>query len=411
LSFKPLFSRSLSADPERLHFAAHSHHLWPDASFEGQVEAWNDAARLADRKWDRVMDEVWPEAQAHVARELGTGASDSVVFSSNTHDFLIRLVTAAPRRNGAPLRVLTSDGEFHSVRRQFARWKEEGSIALERVATEPFDSFSARFLAAAGSGEHDLTLVSHILFGSGRTFDLVNELALLGRPDGPWVVIDGYHAFMAIPLPLGGGEEPRCAEGVGASDRPIRQPPPAKGSGSTAFYLGGGYKYAMAGEGCAFLHAPGGFGPRPPVTGWFAEFEDLSLPPGSVGYAKDASRFLGATFDPSGLYRFNAVQRMLQENDLTTARISAFVAELQQQLLGTIQNTPLTEAELLNPLDGAAHARFLAFRSPNAQRWYAELNAQNCITDVRADVLRIGFGVYQDEEDVDRLIQLLGSLS
>jgi len=55
LSFKGLFSRSLSADPGRLHFAAHSHHLWPDASFDGQAQAWTDAARLADRKWDKVM--------------------------------------------------------------------------------------------------------------------------------------------------------------------------------------------------------------------------------------------------------------------------------------------------------------------------------------------------------------------
>ena len=73
VSFKHLFSRALDAAPERLHVAAHSHHLWPDASFAGQVEAWDDAARLADHKWDRVMGEVWPEAQAHVAGELGTG--------------------------------------------------------------------------------------------------------------------------------------------------------------------------------------------------------------------------------------------------------------------------------------------------------------------------------------------------
>ena len=43
LSFKPLFAKSLGAAPGRLHFAAHSHHLWPDASFEGQVECWEDA--------------------------------------------------------------------------------------------------------------------------------------------------------------------------------------------------------------------------------------------------------------------------------------------------------------------------------------------------------------------------------
>src|SRR4051794_39683999 len=135
LSFKHLFSRSLSADPERLHFAAHSHHLWPDASFEGHMQAWQDAAKLADRKWDKVMGEVWPEAQAHVASELGSGDPDSIVFAPNTHDLLVRLVSAAPRANGQ-LRVLTSDGEFHSVRRQLARWEEEGWLDVERIAAE-----------------------------------------------------------------------------------------------------------------------------------------------------------------------------------------------------------------------------------------------------------------------------------
>ena len=119
MSFKPLFSRSLSADPDRLHFAAHSHHLWPDASFEGQVEAWNDAARLADRKWIKVMDEVWPEAQGHVARELGTGQPNAIVFAPNTHELLVRLFAAAS--SSWPIRVLTSDAEFHSARRQLAR--------------------------------------------------------------------------------------------------------------------------------------------------------------------------------------------------------------------------------------------------------------------------------------------------
>ena len=386
MSFKALFSRSLSANPERLHFASHSHHPWPDASFDGQAEAWNDAARLADDKWDKVMGEVWPEAQAHVAAELGTDAPDAIVFSSNTHDFLLRLTAACPRHDPAQLRILTTDGEFHSARRQFARWAEEGWVTLDLVAAEPFDTFGARFLAAAEHGGHDLIMVSQVLFGSGRVFEPIADLAELSRPAGPWVVIDGYHAFMALDRPFGEG--------------------PAR----NAFYLGGGYKYAMAGEGCAFLHAPPGFGQRPPITGWFAEFEDLSLPPGSVGYAKDARRFLGATFDPSALYRFNAIRRMLRDNGFTTARISAHVAALQEKFVGGLAGTVLAEAELLNPLGDGPHGRFLAFRSPDAQDHYAALSARNCLTDVRGNVLRVGFGLYQDDADVDRLLGLLSQI-
>jgi len=381
LSFKPLFARSLGADPERLHMAAHSHHLWPDASFEGQVECWEDAVRLADRKWDRIMDEVWPEAQAHVATELGTAGPDAVVFAPNTHELLVRLFAAASSK--WPIRVLTSDGEFHSARRQFARWEEAGAAVVERVPTEPFDSFSDRFLGAARSGSHDFIFVSQVLFGSGRRFDLIDNLAALGRPEGPWVVIDGYHAFMAIETPF--------------SDL----------AASSSFYVGGGYKYAMSGEGCAFLHAPPGFGDRPPITGWFAEFEDLTLPPGSVGYRKDAMRFMGATFDPSGLYRFNAVRQMLWENGLTTARISAHVARLQEHLETALEGTKFGEAERLNrPGD----ARFLAFRTSDAQRWSAELQARNCITDVRGDVLRVGLALYHDEEDIEAFASMAAEL-
>jgi len=386
LSFKPLFSKSLSAAPDRLHFAAHSHHLWPDASFEGQVECWEDAARLADNKWDRVMGEVWPEAQAHVAAELGTGDPSAIVFASNTHDFLVRLQAACPRGGTGPLKVLMSDGEFHSARRQMARWAESGEIELTKVAAEPFDDFSDRFLATASCGNYDLILVSQLLFNSGRSFDRVAELAALARPEGPWVVIDAYHSFMAVPAPLD-------AE-VAAS----------------AFVLGGGYKYAMAGEGMGFMHCPPGFGPRPPLTGWFAEFDDLTLPPGMVGYSSDAMRFMGATFDPSALYRFNAIQRTLRENGITTDRVAGQVAGLQSRLLDLIGGTSLGDAELLNPLDGKDHARFLAFRTASAQQWCADLMAKGCVTDVRGDVLRIGFGLYHDDEDVDAFAALAAGL-
>ncbi len=366
--------------------AAHSHHLWPDASFAGQIECWQDAARLADAKWDRVMGEVWPEAQRHVAEELGTGRPDAIVFAANTHDFLIRVAAACPRRPGRPLRILTTDGEFHSARRQFARWVESGEIDQTIIAAEPFDSLAERFLQAAQAGEHDLILVSQLLFGTGQVFAAVAELADLADPNGPWVVIDGYHSFMALETPL--------------------PAPLAK----RVFFLAGGYKYAMAGEGIGLMHCAPGFGPRPPITGWYAEFEDLSLPPEQVGYAPDAMRFMGATFDPSALYRWNAIRGMLADEGLTTAAINARVAQLQSQLIAAIKTSPLSEAELLNPLTGGPHARFLAFRHPQAAAWQQALKERNCITDVRGNVLRVGLGLYHDEADVAAFARLAEQL-
>lgn len=370
---KDLFSKALSV-PGRLHMAAHSHHLWPDATLAAQLEAWEDAAILADHKWDKALGQVYPAAQGLVARELNLPSPDSVAFAPNTHTLLTGLVSAIGRR---PVRILSTDGEFHSFRRQARRWAETGEADLTLVEAEGPD-FAERFLAAARGGAHDLIFVSHVFFKTGQVFDRVWALAALARPEGPWVVVDGYHGFRAVPTDLGP-----------VADR--------------IFYLAGGYKYAMAGEGAAFLHAPPGFGPRPVLTGWYAEFGDLEGPPGGVGYARDAGRFLGATFDPSGLYRFVAAGRMLEAEGLTTVAIAGHVDGLQRALLARIaagQAGPLREATLLNPPGRGAQARFLAFRHPKAQAWKSALAERGVVVDVRDDVLRVGLSIYHDEADV-----------
>ncbi len=383
---KDLFSRALAAAPGRLHFAAHSHHLWPDAGFEGQVRAWEDAVRHADRKWEHVFGEVIPEAQGHVARELALPDPSSLTFSSNTHDFLLRLFSGIETK---PVRILSTDGEFHSFRRQAQRWEEAGQAVVERVPLDPFDTFEARFLQAARAGGHDWIVVSQVFFRTGRAFESLEALAEVARPDGPWVLIDGYHGFMARPTDLSA-----------VADR--------------VFYTAGVYKYAMSGEGGCFLHAPDGFCPRPVVTGWFAEFGDLAGPPGGVGYRTDGGRFWGATFDVSALYRFNAARRALDQAGLKTAAISAHATALAakfQQAVRDGRAGPPAQAEMLNPVEGdAPRARFLALRHSRAPQWQAALMAANVVTDVRDDVIRFGFGLYQDEADVDGLIAACAAL-
>ncbi|OJU53161.1 MAG: class V aminotransferase, partial [Brevundimonas sp. 67-6] len=355
--------------------------------FDGQVQAWAEANRFADRKWDLVFGEVIPEAQAHVAKELGLPSPDSLIFAPNTHEILLRIVSAVDK---APVRILATDGEFHSFRRQSERWEEAGQAVVTRVPLAPFETFADRFVAAARAGGHDLIFVSQVFFRTGGLFERIAELAELADPAGPWVVVDGYHGFMATPTDLSA-----------VADK--------------IFYLAGGYKYAMAGEGACFLHAPPGFGPRPVVTGWFAEFGHLEGPPGGVQYRTDGGRFWGATFDASALYRFNAVRRMLDQHGLTTATIAEHARGLQARFQTAIQSDEagaLARAEILNPVEGtASRARFLALRHADAPRWKAALQEMNVIADVRDDVIRFGFSLYQSEDDVEKLIHACARLS
>lgn len=382
MTYKTLFSRALSLDPERLHFAAHSHHLWPDASFDGQVRAWAEANQFADRKWDLIFGEVVPEAQGHVAKELKLPSPDTVVFAPNTHELLLRIVSGQERK---PVRILSTDGEFHSFRRQGERWEEAGEAVITRIPLHPFETFDDRFVEAARGGSFDLIVISQVFFRTGQTFARIADLAALADPAGPWVVVDGYHGFMAAPTDLSA-----------VADR--------------IFYVAGGYKYAMSGEGVCFLHAPPGFCPRPVITGWFAEFGDLEGPPGGVQYRTDGGRFWGATFDASALYRFNGVRRMLDEAGLTTADVAVHARGLMQgfqSAVGAGDAGRPQDAELLNPItDETIRARFLAFRHKDAQAWRKRLLDADVVTDVRDDVIRFGFGLYQDEADVRRLIEI-----
>ena len=359
--------------------AAHSHHLWPDASFDGQMQAFEDAARLADDKWDHIFGEVYPAAQRHVAKALNLPQSETIVFAPNTHDLIVTLFSAL---GADPIRVLTTDGEFHSMTRQRQRWEESSRVVSDIIPVHPTETFDARFLTAAKENDYDIIFTSQVFFNSGHVFGSVSELAQIAKPEGPWVVVDGYHGFMAVPTDLSA-----------VADK--------------IFYLSGGYKYAMSGEGVCFMHAPPGFAPRPEITGWYAAFGDLVAPPkGGVGYTQDAGRFFGATFDPSGLYRFNAVRQMLAEQELNTAKISGYVGRLQSQLAMAIKSGmagKLKDAHLLNDVTATKSARFLALEHDSAQEWKSKLHAHNIITDVRGNVLRIGLGLYHDDDDIERL--------
>ena len=377
MNLKHGFSRFLSAEPDRLHFAAHSHHPWPDVSFDAQLQVWLDAATWMDDKWDHIFGTVIPTTKALIAKHLGLENGESLAFAPNTHDFIVRIFSTFE----PPVRVLTSDSEFHSFARQSRRWEEEGLAIVDRVPTAPFESFSERFTREARSGVHDLIFVSEVFFNSGFVVtDLERIVSSVSQPN-TLVVVDSYHSFMARPTNHGA-----------IQDR--------------SFILAGGYKYAMSGEGVCFLHSPAGFAPRPVDTGWYAGFGQLESGVSDlVPYSEDGTRFSGATFDPSGVYRMQSVLSWLEAEGASPAVISAHVKGLQKQFLeGGV------EPGLLVPGQEFEVGNFLTFETPRAAAVYRILHDRRVITDMRGNRLRIGFGIYQDESDVERFLSILGQV-
>ncbi len=385
-SHKAHYRRFLDANAGRLHFAAHSHHLWPDVTRQAVLDCWDDAARLVDRKWDRIFGEVVPKAQGHVARVLDLSRPEQIAFAPNTHELVVRLLSCLLDRS--PLRILTTDAEFMSFARQSARLEELAQVRVTRIATEPFATFEARFRAAA-AGEWDLVYVSQVFYNSGFGIaDLPGLVSAVRNPE-TLVVVDGYHGFLAVPTSL------RSLE-----DR--------------AFYLAGGYKYAMSGEGACFLHVPAGCRLRPVDTGWYASFGRLAQGPArGVGYSDDGFRFWGATFDPTALYRFNAVMDWLAGLGVGVGEIHAHVRALQERFLTALERNPVARLpleSLVTPRTGAERGSFLTFRLAQADELGRRLGEGGVVVDWRGDRLRFGFGLYHDLDDVDELLRHLARL-
>lgn len=380
MSYKQYYQRFLQANPKVQHFACHSHHYWPDVTRAATLAYWDDSARLVDDKWDLVFGEKVPKVQRQIAGLLQLKESAQLVFAPNTHELLFRLLSCFDWSK--PLKILTTDSEFHSFSRQIRRLAELPQVELVQVPAEPFASFNHRFAAAATELQPELIFFSQVFFNSGVAVpELTSLVRQLQQVCQAQIAIDGYHAFMAIPTDLSALE-------------------------GEIFYLAGSYKYAQGGEGCCFMLVPADNGLRPLYTGWFAEFGALSgAKTGTVQYSQDGYQFAGATMDFTALYRLEAVLDLYQTEGMTIAAVHQHVQQLQQAFLTELarqQHPHLHQANLLQH-DLSQHGHFLTFRLADAATvagLASFLKQQGIHTDYRADRLRFGFAPYLDSSDI-----------
>ncbi len=367
---------------ERLLLTGHSHQAWPDVGLEAQLAAWIDAARYVDDKWERAFEEA-ERVRAGFGRLLGD-AGGGIALGANTHELVVRLLSALPLR--ARPRLVTTDGEFHTIRRQLDRLAEEG-LDVVRVPEEPLSTVAER-LAAAVDDRTAMVLVSAVFFDTGRIARGLSVVAERCRRHGASLLVDAYHALNVVPVSL---------EDEGLSD---------------AFVVGGGYKYCQLGEGNCFLRIPRDTELRPVVTGWFSEFTALAdaQRPDCVAYGQGADRFAGATYDPTSHYRAAAVFDFFRDLGLTAAVLRA-VSQHQIRLLATAFDDLDLDPGVITRDRGAGLdelAGFLALRSPIAGELVRRLRTRGMLTDARGDVLRLGPAPYLSDRQLRDAIALVG---
>lgn len=370
---------------ERLLLTGHSHQAWPDCGFEGQARAWEDAAELVDEKWPRAF-EVAERVRAGYARLLDD-PDGHYALASSTHDFLVRFLSALPLRERP--RIVTTDGEYYSMRRQLDRLEEEG-VEVVRVPSDPPGDVAARLVEALDD-RTAAVMVSSVFFLSARIVPGLGAVMEPCRKVGAELFIDAYHALNVLPFSL-------RAEGL-----------------QGAYVTGAGYKYCQLGEGNAFLRTPPDCALRPVATGWFAEFEgkEERKTDHRVRYAGGSNRFAGATYDPTSHYRAAAVLDFFEEQQLTPGFLRA-VSRHQVGLLARLfDELDLDPADVSRDrsvsLEGIGG--FLALRSPRAGDLQRELAVAGVLTDSRGEVLRLGPAPYLCDDQLVEAMGILGSVA
>jgi kynureninase len=358
---------------ERLLLTGHSHQAWPDVGREGVAEAWDDAARLTDEKWERALEKA--ERVRDGFRLLLGESSGEIALDQNTFGLILRFLSALDVRRRP--RLVTTDGEFHTLRRLMARLAEEELLDVAVVPARPAETLAER-LAAEADSRTSAVLVSAVLFEDSRIVPKLDELARACAETGVELVVDVYHALGALPYRL---VEQRL---------------------ESAWVVGGGYKYLQLGEGNCFLRLPPQADElRPAFTGWYAEFAELAAPhePGTVEYPSGGMRFAGATYDPTSHYRAARVFAFFQEQGLTPQ---------------ALRESYLRQTSLLAQIVGADESRdqfggFIALEVPGAEDVSRRLAEEGVMTDARGRYLRLGPAPYLTDaqlEDAGRRVQL-----
>jgi kynureninase len=361
---------------ERLLLTGHSHQAWPDVAREGVAEAWDDAALHVDEKWERAFEKA-----ERVRGGFGLWLAEpgaEIALDQNTFGLVLRFLSALDLRRRP--RLVTTDGEFHTLRRLMGRLAEEELLEVAVVPARPAETLAER-LATEANERTAAVLVSAVLFEDSRIVPSLGGLATACEMLGAQLLVDVYHALGVMPFPL--------------ADQGLE----------SAWVVGGGYKYLQLGEGNCFLRLPPQADDlRPVFTGWFSEFAELAAEkvPGAVEYPKGGMRFAGATYDPTSHYRAARVFDFFDERGLTPEVLRENYLRqttLLAQLLG--------EQDTLREQFGG----FLALEVANGDELSRRLAEQGVMTDSRGRYLRLGPAPYLSDDQLDAAVQALRSLA
>jgi len=371
---------------DRILLTGHSHQAWPDCAFNGMKRYWIDSSEFVDNKWEFAFKKA-DRVRSGFAKLTGTN-SEEIVLGQNTHELLLRLLSSIDLVNRP--KIITTDSEFHTARRQFDKLAEIRLIELIKLNAEPVESLSER-ISKIVDEKTSVVMVSKVFFNNANILENIEIIYKQCNLHGAYLILDVYHALNAIPFSV------------------INEFIP------NAFLIGGGYKYCQLGEGNCFLRIPPDCKLKPAITGWFSEFTALAdkTKKYSVIYGEGHWAFAGSTYDPVSHYRACEVFDFFEEHNLIPEFLRQ-VSRIQIDFLASEFDSydlpqHIIKRDTCLPLDKSGG--FLVLKTEYANIITNKLHQRNILVDYRGNNLRLGPAPYLNKSQLSEGMATLAEIA
>jgi len=328
------------------------------------------------RDWEEQGSpwELWVErleaARAAFARLVNAEPDEIAVTTSVSAG--VSALASALQFTGQRNKIVVSDFEFPTVAQVWHAQEQRGArvwhvppsgntIPIERFA-EAIDERTA------------LVSITHVCFRNGSRLD-VPAIVELAHRRGARVLLDSYQTLGTLPVDVKALQ--------------------------VDFLVSGVLKYLLSSAGLAFLYVRKELLEhlQPTCMGWFSQADIFAMDVYANTPSPTARRFESGTPPVPNIYAALAGIGLVQSVGLS--RVEAHVQELTAAIKEGAQQRGFT---LVTPTDPNKHGALITLRSRDVNLLVSQLKQDGIITSSRDDNLRISPHIYNNLEDVERLM-------
>jgi selenocysteine lyase/cysteine desulfurase len=339
---------------------------------ESALAAFTESWHTHGSPWDRWVGEV-ERLRAVFAAAIGADA-DEVAVMPNASAGITAIATAlafdADRRT-----VVLGEFEFPTMGHVWLAQQRRGArIAWVKGQddTLPVEAYAAHI--------DERTLIvpaAHVCFRNGYRLD-IPRLATLCRERGAYLLLDDYQRTGTAPLDV-------HAMGVD-------------------FMVTGALKYLLGPAGVAFLYVRRDLIERlePLSTGWFGRVDPFAFSNDRLDWSPSARRFETGSPPIPNVYAVAAGIELLKT--VGPAMIADQVNRLVERFASGVRQRGF---DVVTPHDPAARGPLVVVRSTDAAAMVRRLEQRGIIASARGTGLRMSFHAYNNEQDVDAVLEAL----